>query len=379
MSTSPLVEIQDRGAESVLKLRGDFNVRSIAAVDSVLRGMELQRPALGFVVDVSELGAMDSAGALVIDRTLRAGICHGPFPPIRIEGRHPTALKLLEVARAASPECPPPPPARAGLREAVETIGQTVAHFLDEAAQNLSYLGQLVVAAASFVAWPWRARWLSIFHHMEEAGLKALPIIMFLSFFIGMVLAYLGAIQLEVFGATVYVVELVGISVMREFGAAIAAIVLAGRSASAFAAEIGAMRMQEEVDALRVMGLRPVSVLAAPRLIALVLIAPVLTLGANLAGILGGMLVSWLRLGISPALFISRTAEIVPMENLWIGLLKAPIFAFLIALAGTRQGLLVEGDVASLGRRTTAAVVQALFLIIFCDAVLAILFQEMGW
>lgn len=367
------------GASPVLLVHGEWTIWTVMQVDEALRAIEADLISKDVVLDVSQLQAMDTAGAFVIDRTLRGGDCAGPFAPLRLQGSHQTAARLLNAARGAHSQCPPHPPPPPGLVVLLTRIGEGVAHFFEETAQSFSFVGQMVMQLFFALAMPWRTRWTSVIHHMEETGLNALPIIAFLSFFIGMVLAYLGAIQLQVFGATIYVVELVGISVMREFGVILTAIVLAGRSASAFAAEIGAMRMQEEVDALKVTGLEPIHVLATPRLLAIMLMIPVLTLIANGAGILGGLVAAWARLGISPVLFLTRTEAIVPMSNLWIGLIKGPVFAFLIAIAGCRQGLSVGYDVASLGRKTTAAVVQAIFLVIFVDALFAIVFQEAGW
>jgi phospholipid/cholesterol/gamma-HCH transport system permease protein len=200
---------------------------------------------------------------------------------------------------------------------------------------------------------------------------------MVLSFFIGAVVAFLGAGILETFGATIFTVELVGFSVMREFGALITAIILAGRSASAFTAQIGSMKMTQEIDAMRVIGLEPMGMLVVPRVLALMAMAPLLTFLAVLAGLGGGMLVSVLQLDISPQLFLSRLQENVGLQYFWAGLVKAPVFAALIAVIGCRKGLEVGSDVISLGRNTTSAVVQSIFMVIVVNAVFAMIYLEL--
>jgi phospholipid/cholesterol/gamma-HCH transport system permease protein len=214
---------------------------------------------------------------------------------------------------------------------------------------------------------------------MEKAGLNALPIVMLLSFFIGMVVAYLGARILQDFGATVFVVELVAISVLREFGVVITAVILAGRTNSSFTAEIGAMKMRQEIDAMRVMGIEPMDALVTPRVIAMLVMAPILTFAAMMAGMFGGLLVCWGALDISPAMFFGRFQEVVPAQHFWVGFVKAPVFALVLAIVACKQGLSVGGDVGSLGSRVTTSVVQGIFIVILLDALFALWFLEMDW
>jgi phospholipid/cholesterol/gamma-HCH transport system permease protein len=213
---------------------------------------------------------------------------------------------------------------------------------------------------------------------MEEVGLDALPIVCFLSFFIGLVIAFIGANLLAMFNASVFVVELVGIGMMREFGVVLTAILLAGRTDSAFTAQIGAMKMRQEIDAMRVIGLDPIEALVAPRLIALIVMTPLLTFAATISGIGGGLAAAWATMDISPKMFIERFHDVVPAQHFWTGIVKAPVFAIVIALVGCRQGLLVGDDVLSLGRRTTSSVVQSIFLVIALDAVFAIIYYQMN-
>jgi phospholipid/cholesterol/gamma-HCH transport system permease protein len=214
---------------------------------------------------------------------------------------------------------------------------------------------------------------------MEKAGLNALPIVMLLSFFIGMVVAYLGARILGDFGASVFTVELVAFSMLREFGVVITGVILAGRTNSAFTAEIGAMKMRQEIDAMRVIGIRPMDALVSPRVIAMLVMTPILTFAAMMAGMFGGLLVCWGALDISPAMFFARIAEVVPAQHFWVGFVKAPVFAVVLAVIACKQGLSVGGDVGSLGSRVTTSVVQGIFMVILLDAIFALWFLELDW
>ena len=243
---------------------------------------------------------------------------------------------------------------------------------------GLAFLGALLAAVAIVIVRPGRLRIAPTVALMERAGLDAAPIVATTSFFVGATLAFLGASLLAQFGAQVYAVELVGIGVLREFGVLVTTIILAGRSASSFAAEIGAMRMNQEVDAMRVMGVDPFQALVVPRFLAMLFMTPLLTFVAMAAGLCGGLVVIWTVLNLSPAFFFERMLENVGPEPFWLGLCKAPVLAMIIAAIGCRQGLEVGGDVEQLGRRVTSAVVQALFSIIIVDALFALLFMELG-
>jgi phospholipid/cholesterol/gamma-HCH transport system permease protein len=275
---------------------------------------------------------------------------------------------------------PPAPEKRPhGYIQALSNIGYAVQEFGEEALETLSFFGETLTAIARLAIHPKRMRWAAMFRIMETAGLNALSIIALLSFFIGVVIAYLGARVLQDFGATIYTVELVAFSVFREFGVVITAVLLAGRTDSAFTAELGAMKMRQEIDALRVLGVDPMEALVVPRVLAMLLMTPVLTFVAVIAGLAGGMLVSWLALNVSPVLFVNRIHENVPPRHFWVGMMKAPVFAMVVALVGCRHGLETGGDVASLGRRVTASVVQAIFLVIVLDAIFALWFMELDW
>jgi phospholipid/cholesterol/gamma-HCH transport system permease protein len=241
----------------------------------------------------------------------------------------------------------------------------------------MAFLGRLMVAAGSALR-PGRIRWPAWVSQIERAGLDAIPIVATTNFFIGAVIAYLGSNLLTQFGAGVYTVQLVAVATLRELAVLITAILLAGRSSSSFAAEIGSMRMNQEVDAMQVMGVNPFQALVIPRLAAMLVMLPLLTFIGMVGGMLGGMLVTWSELSYGPSFFVQRVTEDPNMgKHLLVGMIKAPVFAVVIAAIGCRQGMAVSGDVESLGRRVTAAVVQAIFAIIFLDALFAMIFLEL--
>ena len=214
---------------------------------------------------------------------------------------------------------------------------------------------------------------------MEEAGLNAVPIIGLMSFLIGAVVAFMGARILQQFNASIFTVELVGIAVLREFGVLLSAILLAGRSGSAFTAQIGSMKIREEIDAMQSLGLDPMEVLVLPRVFALIIMLPALAFIAAMLGLIGGGLVAWTAMDISPALFLTRLQDAITPNNFWVGLIKAPFFAFVIGVIGCFQGMQVAGSAESLGKRTTLSVVQSLFLVIVLDAFFAMFFLEIDF
>jgi phospholipid/cholesterol/gamma-HCH transport system permease protein len=269
-----------------------------------------------------------------------------------------------------------------GFHELTIRIGKGVVDVALEGLDTMVFLGHLLVVlgrtAVNLVAHPRRVRWAALVALIERAGLDAIPIVAVTSFFIGSVIGLLGINQLRQFGAEVFSVELIGIAVLREFGIIITAVLLAGRTASAFAAEIGSMKMNQEIDAMQVLGVDPFEALVFPRFGALLIAIPLLTFVAVLAGLFGGLVVVWNVLGLGPTFFLQRIIDNVGVENFFVGLSKAPVMAAVIAGIGCRQGMEVGVDVESLGRRVTAAVVHAIFAIIMIDAALALMYMELG-
>jgi phospholipid/cholesterol/gamma-HCH transport system permease protein len=345
----------------------------VARVEEQLRNTKIQYDA---ILDVSQLGRIDTSGAYLIDRTL--GALEGIDDPIEIRGDHPQITRLLGKVRKASPAAPPDPVRPPGIIALLDRAGHGAVDAWYEFLGTLSFIGETMATMGRLIVNPRKIRWTSVVAVMEEVGLDALPIVCFLAFFIGLVVAFIGANLLAMFNASVFTVELVGIGMLREFGPVITAVLLAGRTDSAFTAQIGAMKMRQEIDAMRTIGLDPMEALVAPRLLALLAMTPLLTFAAMISGIVGGLIAAWSSMGISPTLFIERFKDVVPEQHFWVGIVKTPVVAIVIALVGCRQGMLVEGDVVSLGRRTTSSVVQAIFLVVLIDAIFAIIFYQLN-
>jgi len=321
------------------------------------------------LADVSGLGRFDSVAAFVLLSAAPGLILRGERGDVR------ALVDLVAKTRPAQTV------ASRGLVNPVYGLlvraGMGVEKVGSDLFQTLAFLGRLIVTLGAVAVRPSRLRLAPTVALMERAGLDALPIVAVTTFFIGATVAFLGASLLSQFGASVFTVELIGVAMLREFGVIITAVILAGRSASSFAAELGAMKMNQEVDAMQVMGVDPFEALVLPRFIAMLTMTPLLTFVAIIAGLAGGMMVSWAVLDLSPTFFLRRLLDNVGVVNLYLGLAKAPVMAVVIAAIGCRQGLEVGGDVEQLGRRVTTAVVQAIFSIIVIDAVFAMVFREL--
>lgn len=342
-----------------------------AKIQSALDRLDYQNVTLDFT-HVSEL---DTAGAYLFARAIRCegDICY----PWSIIGGEPGQQTLMSAAAEAV--MGRPPAERRPWYDALARFGEATVRGLNEFMDTLAFLGQFSVVMFKMLLQPHRIRWKAVIALAEEIGLNAAPIVMMLSFFIGAVIAYMGANLLAAVGFQVFMVDLVGFSMLRELAVIVTAILLAGRSASAFTAKIGAMKMRQEIDAMTVIGLDPYETLVVPRAIACFLTAPVLTFLAMMSGLFGGMLVAWLGpTDITPILFFARLREVVDANNYLVGLVKAPVFAIIIAIIGCRQGLAVTGNVDSLGARTTTSVVQSIFAVIMVDALFAMFFLEVG-
>jgi phospholipid/cholesterol/gamma-HCH transport system permease protein len=367
-------EIETREGARVLVVSGDWTIHTIGELDEVLRPLRLAGDERPTRVDVTGLDDLDTAGAYVIERIL-GDVDGGRF---EIVGEHRAAARLLVEVTKYAQECGKPEKQTGVVNLLLERIGRGIVEVYRESLETLSFLGETVFALGRSVANPKRIRWLPTFAVAESAGLNAVPIVMTLSFFIGAVIAFMGKTILSGFGATIFTVELVGFAVLREFGVLLTAIILAGRSDSSFTAQIGSMKMTQEIDAMRILGLDPIEMLVVPRVLALLVMFPILTFLAMVAGIAGGGLVILTLMDISPTLFLSRIQQNVGATQFWAGMAKAPAFAFVIAIIGCRQGLNVENDVISLGKNTTASVVQALFMVIILEAVFALLYMELN-
>ena len=364
-------QLDDSGDGTVLRLIGDWTTTGVGPAARRLAGRlgpgELKR------LDLSDLGRFDTAGALILIHAAPG------LMPSDAWGDRPEAGRIFAMVEKLERESAAPPRRPDAFTRTFAKMGRGVYDIGHEMMMSMAFLGRLMVAAGGALRRPGSIRWPAWFSQAERAGLDAMPIIAVTNFFIGAVIAFLGANLLTQFGAGVFTVQLVAVATLRELAVLITAILLAGRSASSFAAEVGSMRMNQEVDAMQVMGVNPFQALVIPRLAAMVLMLPLLTFIGMLSGFLGGMLVTWSQLSYGPAFFIQRVSEDPMMgTHLMVGLVKAPVFALVIAAIGCRQGMAVAGDVESLGRRVTAAVVQAIFAINFLDAVFALIFLELN-
>ncbi len=364
-------QIEDADEGVLLRLMGDWTTTGLGRV-----GERLQRDLGGrriSAVALDDLGRFDTAGALAVVKAVP-----GPLTQDAWSAR-PEAGRLYRTIEKLERKAGTPPPRGNAVMRTFAKIGRGVEDFSAEALLSFAFLGRLSTAVGSALKHPDRIRWPAWVSQAERAGLDAIPIVVVTNFFIGAVVAFIGVDLLTQFGAQVFAVQLIGVSVFREFAVVIAAVLLAGRSSSSFAAEIGSMRMNQEVDAMQVMGVNPFQALVIPRLAALLVMLPLLTFLAMLGGLLGGLVVCWTKLNLGPAFFFQRMLEDGYMHrHMLVGLVKAPVFALVVAAIGCRQGMAVAGDVESLGRRVTAAVVQAIFAIILLDAIFALIFIELN-
>ncbi|MET0245948.1 MAG: ABC transporter permease [Sphingomonas sp.] len=323
-------------------------------------------------IDLSQVERIDTVGAWVVHRFAKAR-------GASIEGLGPDAQHLLEQVAAAERPLALPDKPQAPFNRVLGEIGDAVVVAGRTLYGLLGFMGATVIAFWNVVRSPHRFRFNATVQRFEVVGVSALGIIGLMSFLIGIVIAQQGAVQLREFGAEIFTINLLGRITLRELGVLMTAIMVAGRSGSAFAAQLGTMKLTEEIDAMRTIGVSPMEALVLPRTIAVICMMPLLAFYSSLIGIIGGGLLCWITLDIPPVTFVQKLREVVPMTDLWVCLIKAPVFGAVIAIAGCFQGMQVEGDAEQVGRRTTTAVVQAIFLVIVIDAFFAVFFERIGW
>ncbi|MCR9127307.1 MAG: MlaE family lipid ABC transporter permease subunit [Rhodobacteraceae bacterium] len=371
-ATALRVSLSDDGTRLVVS--GALLTERLGTVETAFARAGRGQGAL--TLDLGALEAIDTGGAwLIADLRMRAARSGRPFDMI---GADPGHLALIDTVEQSIPDAPGEEPPERGFVPWLAGIGRATAGSGKVLSSLVGFLGLTLHRLAFTLLRPWRLRGAALVTHMQEAGLNAVPVVALMGFLIGVVLAFQGAAQLRQFGAEVFVVDLIAISILRELGIMLTAIIVAGRSGSAFTASIGTMKVQEEIDAMRTLGLDPVEVLVLPRVIALLVMLPVLGLIANLAGLFGGALMSWIELGVSPGMFITRLREGTDVWHLAVGMIKAPFFAVIIGVVACWQAMQVGGSSASVGQRTTASVVQSIFLVIAVDAMFSIFFAEIG-
>lgn len=364
---------EDDAGAKVVRIAGSLSLNTATKFRNHLASLPASRR---MAVDIGAVDRFDTAGAWVlVDCEQRFAASGGA---LEVRNMTAEAALLLESVRSAMPkrEAAPPPPR--GLAALLERTGRAIVAGTTLLLELTGYLGLFFARLARSIRHPAEFRLTALVAHSEDVGFRAVPIVGLMSFLIGIVLAFQGSAQLRQFGAEVFVVDLIAISILRELGILLTAIIVAGRTASAFTAAIGSMKMREEIDAMRTLGLDPASVLFVPRILALLFMLPILGLIANLMGLLGGALMSWIELGISPSMFRTRLIEGTDIAHVFVGLVKAPVFALIIGVVGCHAGMQVKGNAESLGRMTSNAVVTAIFAVIVADALFSIFFAQIG-
>jgi phospholipid/cholesterol/gamma-HCH transport system permease protein len=317
----------------------------------------------------------DTFGAWILERLMRG---EGRSHDVSLLGMPERFLGLFNKVRETNRRAAPTLARRHGVPADLEEIGRRVADLGSDGVRYLGMIGALAANFASVLAAPWRLRFTSFVYQLDRVGLRSVPIIVLITWLIGAIIAQQGIFYFRRFGASDYVVDLVAILTLRELGVLIVSIMVAGRSGSSYTAELGAMKMREEIDALRTMGRDPIEVLILPRVLALIVALPLLTLVGSAAALYGGGLVTWFYGGMTPSVFISRLREAVEVSDFAVGMIKAPFMALAIGIVACTEGLKVKGSAESLGQQTTSSVVKSIFLVIVMDGIFAIFFSSIG-
>ncbi|MFC0218124.1 phospholipid/cholesterol/gamma-HCH transport system permease protein [Pseudochelatococcus lubricantis] len=381
MTTDPNVAIDESSGATRLVVTGDWVSTQATAVEEQAALLARQLAGDGsrtqdVAIDLGEIGRLDTVGAWVLDRARQEGAADGRKAPF--VNTRPDHLLLLEKVHYREVERPP----AAGhwrLIDFLASVGESVVDFGREMGRGVSFLGEVVAGLARLVVHPGRFRFPAFVNQMEQTAFRSVPIVTLISFLVGCIVAQQGIFQMQRFGAAMFVVDLTGILVLRELGVLLTSIMIAGRSGSAFTAELGSMKMREEIDALRVMGLDPVEVLIVPRVLALLVGLPMLTFLASMAALLGGGLVAWIYGGITPDIFLARLKAAIDFSTFMVGLVKAPFMALVIGIIASHEGMAVGGSAESLGRQVTASVVKAIFMVIVMDGLFAVFFAAINF
>ena len=359
-----------------LAVGGAWTIAESARLDKELAALKLSERG-PITIDASKISRLDSAGAWLLLRTRRAlGAAGAKVSDLHLPELYRPLLESLDQPRKSEPHKSRIPP---GFRGRLYRIGREATHAFFQAISMLGYLGRVTVESIEAFARPrHNLRIAAIFHQIEEVGINALPIVGLLSFLIGVVIAYQGITQLRQFGAELLTIDGLGIITLREMGVLMTSIIIAGRSGSAFTAQIGTMRVNQEIDAMQTMGLNTVDTLVLPRIIGLIIALPLLTLYADIMGLIGGAIMCYFDLGVTFPAFMRELQQALQVKTLMVGLVKAPVFAFVIALVGCYEGFQVERNAASVGLLTTRSVVESVFLVIVLDAAFSVMFSVLG-
>jgi phospholipid/cholesterol/gamma-HCH transport system permease protein len=373
----PEFSSQRLGDVVTLNLGGRWTVDASAAIEVRADALLVESDgARRVVLDLGHVARLDTAGAWLIDRARQTLNAKGV--DARLESVRPEYEILLREARYRALAVPRPP-SGSYLIALLADVGESVISAGADLYEGVGFLGEVVAAIGKSLLSPSRFRGTSLVVHIENIALRGVPIIALINFLAGAIIAQQGIFQLRRFGATIFVVNLIGILILRELGVLLTALMTAGRSGSAITAELGSMKLHEEVDALTVMGLRPVDILIVPRVLALVISLPLLTFVADMAGIFGGLLASWSYDGITPARFLTTLQLAIGLHTFLSGLIKAPFMALVIGLISCVEGLAVAGSAESLGRQVTASVVKSMFMVVVVDGLFAMFFAGIGY
>jgi phospholipid/cholesterol/gamma-HCH transport system permease protein len=348
---------------------------TLAGIKQLQRQLELPRwPNATITIDGSAIRTMDTAGAWLLFRTYQGSKQSGQS--FVLQGFKKANTDLLElITHYATAQQPTLPSPSIGF---LEKIGRETYDRFIQLINFLAFIGETFLVLVRSLLSPSQIRWAALFANLHSAGLAALPIIGLMAFLMGVVLAYQGGTQLSTYGANIFIVDLVGITLLRELAPLLTAILVAGRSGSAYTAQIGTMQVTQEIDALQTLGISPMELLVIPKLLALIILMPLLSAFADVLGVIGGMLIAKVSLGVNVTDFLERFPQAVSLTHYLIGIGKAPVFAAVIAIVGCYQGFQVKGGAEVVGKRVTTSVVQAIFLVIVVDAVFSILFNLLG-
>ena len=355
---------------------GDWTVQNLAYLDPLLGGLEFDNFS-HVTMDVAGLTALDTAGAHIIHRLMNE--LDGVGIEAVLSGLAVAYRPLLEIVAEADDQPHEPLHEKSHFILAMfERVGRALIDALIEAKSLVNFFGLTIIAFGSAIAKPRRLRPIALINQIEQTGFNAVLIVCLLNFLIGIVIAYQGAVQLRQFGAEIFMIDGLAFGIPREIAVLITAIVVAGRSGSAFTAQIGTMQVNQEVDALKVVGLDPIEVLVLPRINALLITLPMLVFLADVAGLMGGGLMAVLALDLTVGQFMNRLEDVISLQHFLVGLVKAPVFAYIIAIVGCFEGLRVTGSAESVGKMTTKSVVESIVLVILADALFSILFSALG-
>jgi phospholipid/cholesterol/gamma-HCH transport system permease protein len=376
VTAGTLLSGQVQGDRIELSAGGSWTAEYAGAIEPQVIAATRGINARSIAINLTRIEYLDTYGAWLIERTLRSWTDQGR--DARLIGLREDYRGLFEKVRAGTQTLAPPPPRPNSIMATLESVGMTMSTVGADLMLFAQMLGSTMVALGRVLLRPTTFRLTSMVFQLERVCWRAVPIILLITFLIGCIIAQQGIFHFGKFGADIYVVDMVGILVLREIGVLIVCIMVAGRSGSAYTAELGSMKMREEIDALRTMGFDPIEVLCLPRVLALIIGVPILTFLGSMAALYGGGLVCWAYGGIDPDVYLQRLKEAIDIKTFEVGMIKAPFMALVVGVVACVQGMKVKGSAESLGLQTTASVVESIFLVIVLDGLFAIFFASIG-